>query len=70
MSRFNYFFRGKPQVLAELKQLGIQFVDLDLDGEIWPAFKLPSGTVIAIARDDEGNGPGALHVFTPDQLES
>ena len=67
--KFAYFFRGKPKPLAELQRLGIEFIDIDAgDGELWPALKLPSGHVLAIARDDEGNGPGALHVFSPDQL--
>lgn len=71
--QFDYFFRATPQVKSELECLGIQFVavtvdDQDPDGN-WPGLQLPSGAILAIARDDEGNGPGAIHVFTKDQLE-
>ena len=63
---FGYFFRGKPQALAELNKLGItlQAVNVDeLGEELWPALVLPSGTVLLIMRDDEGNGAGSLDVI-------
>jgi len=65
--QFDYIFRDRPEVLTELQRLGLRFEAVDVregePGETWPALILPSGTVLAIAQDDEGNGPGALHVF-------
>jgi hypothetical protein len=55
--KFACLFPEKPQVVAELRKLRIEFIDLDTgDGEEWPALKLPSNHVIAIVRDGEGNG--------------
>lgn len=62
-NQFSYFFEEHPQVLAELSQLGIKFVACDVGGDNWPALLLPSGKILAIAMDPEGNGPGAVHVF-------
>mgnify|MGYP001564123666 CR=1 FL=1 len=48
--------------VLELKQCGIQFVcarDPELEDE-FPALILPSGRVLIILRDDEGNGPGSI----------
>lgn len=63
---FGYFFRGKPQALAELNKLGITLQAVDVsENELWPALILPSGTAMLIMRDDEGNGPGSLDVCFP-----
>jgi hypothetical protein len=69
-NNYDYFFREHPQVREELKKLGIKFGTIDVgEDRDWPALFLPSGVAMAIARDDEGNGPGAIHVFTTDQFE-
>jgi len=62
-NEFSYFFRECPEVLKELKALGIEFQAVAAYEGNWPALRLPSGTMLAIAQDDEGNGPGAIHVF-------
>ena len=68
---FGYFFNGKPQVLAELNQAGITLQAVDV-GEMkpWPGLVLPSGTILLIMRDDEGNGPGSLDVCLPQSDDS
>jgi len=60
---FAYFFHDQEVVLDEIKQLGIQFCACDVGGETWPALVLPSGKVLAIASDPEGNSAGAIHIF-------
>ena len=56
----------KPVTVRELETLGIRFVTADIAGyDWWPALVLPSGKVLAVASDDEGNGPGAFHEFNP-----
>jgi hypothetical protein len=71
MSKYAYFLRGQTSTVNELKRIGVKLIDLNVgdDGD-WPALQLPNGDVLAIAADDEGNGPGALHVYTKDQLET
>lgn len=68
MSQYDYFFGEHPEVKVELKKLGIELIDAVIDEQTWPALRLPSGTILAISQDDEGNGPGAIHVFTKEQL--
>lgn len=67
-NKFDYFFREKPAVKAELAKLNIKFIEVDVgDGDRhWPGLELPSGAILAIAQDDEGNGPGAIHCFDPE----
>lgn len=61
---FSYFFEGHDSELEELRRLGIHFCAIDLGGgEKWPGFVLPSGKLLGIACDPEGNGPGAIHIF-------
>ena len=60
---FSYFFSDNQRVLDELARLGIRFCACDVGGDIWPALVLPSGKVLSIASDPEGNGPGAIHIF-------
>jgi hypothetical protein len=64
-TQFDYMFQDNPSALDELNELGITFEEVDWDGsgEPFPALKLPSGVFLVIMRDDEGNGPGSLHVF-------
>ncbi len=66
-NRYRYFFRERPEVLAELEKLGVRFVEVELGtgDEPWPGLQLPSGALLCIAQDPEGNGPGAIHVFDP-----
>jgi hypothetical protein len=56
----------KPATVRELQQIGVRFVTASIGGyDHWPALVLPSGKVLAVASDDEGNGPGAFHEFNP-----
>ncbi len=64
VNKFSYFFGEHPEVLTELARLGIKFAACEVvAGEEWPALLLPSGKILAIAEDPEGNGPGAIHIF-------
>ena len=62
--KFSYML--KPETVAELESRGIRFVTADIgedhseDRRFWPAFKLPSGRLIMLSADDEGNGPGSI----------
>ena len=61
--QFHHFFTERPEVLRELQSLGIRFEAIAIgNGEAWPGFVLPSKAILLVASDDEGNGPGAIHI--------
>jgi hypothetical protein len=61
------------QTRTELKKLGIEFAKLSMTpehrSELWPTLILPSGTMLVIGRDEEGNGPGSIHEYLKDEGE-
>jgi hypothetical protein len=59
-----YSYMLTPELTRELLDLGIDFRVVTLDGETeeWPCLVLPSGKFLMIMRDDEGNGPGVIHL--------
>lgn len=57
-------------LVAALKGRKIEDVGYAIDkeeGMAWPMLILDDGTQVIINRDDEGNGPGVMRVFKPDE---
>jgi hypothetical protein len=62
-NEFSYFLKGETKIEHELDSLGIKLIAVDVGKkQNWPALKLPSGAMLLITSDDEGNGPGSIEV--------
>lgn len=63
--------RAMPKLLEDFARLskGKRIVEAGYSidsGEAWPFLLLEDGTLISAGKDDEANGPGVLHLTSPD----
>lgn len=56
-----YWTKVARDILAGRKIVGVEYVEWEGLGELGLMLTLDDGTEVTVSKDDEGNGPGALH---------